>query len=114
MNFLLINFYLVFFPLDLIENGLSASNFAVLGSCNLILLGIFIAVLLRFDNRLMRGTNFYFNVTTAAFALGLVASMLVEHSYHQAQSALLYLAPICLGTPLFMAVCRGDVKAMFR
>ena len=67
------------------ENGLSANNFAVLGSFNLFLLGIFMAVLLRFDNRLMKGTNFYFNVTTAAFALGLVASMLVEHSYHEAQ-----------------------------
>ncbi|PSN50953.1 Minor histocompatibility antigen H13 [Blattella germanica] len=39
------------FPQDLLEQGLSASNFAMLGLGDIVIPGIFIALLLRFDNR---------------------------------------------------------------
>ena len=39
------------FPQDLIENGLGASNFAMLGLGDIVIPGIFIALLLRFDKR---------------------------------------------------------------
>jgi minor histocompatibility antigen H13 len=36
------------------------------------------------------------------------------HLYKHAQPALLYLVPACLGTPLFFALVRGDIKSMFQ
>jgi minor histocompatibility antigen H13 len=41
----------VVFPQDLLEKGLDASNFAMLGLGDIVIPGIFIALLLRFDNR---------------------------------------------------------------
>jgi len=42
----------VIFPQDLLENGiLAASNFAMLGLGDIVIPGIFIAFLLRFDHR---------------------------------------------------------------
>lgn len=106
--------FLVVFPQDLLEKGLDASNFAMLGLGDIVIPGIFIALLLRFDNSLKRKSNFYFNVTFAAYFLGLMATILVMHLYRHAQPALLYLVPACLGTPLFLALVRGDIKAMFK
>ena len=39
------------FPQDLLEKGLDANNFAMLGLGDIVIPGIFIALLLRFDNR---------------------------------------------------------------
>ena len=63
---------------------------------------------------LKRKSNFYFNATFAAYFMGLMATILVMHLYRHAQPALLYLVPACLGTPLFLALVRGDIKAMFK
>ena len=41
----------VVFPQDLLEKGLGASNFAMLGLGDIVIPGIFIALLLRFDVR---------------------------------------------------------------
>lgn len=46
--------------------------------------------------------------------MGLVATILVMHLYRHAQPALLYLVPACLGTPLFLALLRGDIKTLFK
>lgn len=43
--------HLVVFPQDLLEKGLAADNFAMLGLGDIVLPGIFIALLLRFDNQ---------------------------------------------------------------
>ena len=40
------------FPQDLLERGLAANNFAMLGLGDIVIPGIFIALLLRFDVRL--------------------------------------------------------------
>ena len=48
---------------DLLENGLNATNFAMLGLGDIVIPGIFIALLLRYDNSLKRGSNFYFYAT---------------------------------------------------
>ena len=39
------------FPQDLLEKGLEANNFAMLGLGDIVIPGIFIALLLRFDVR---------------------------------------------------------------
>ena len=65
-----------------------------------------------FDGSLNRGTNFYFNGTFAAYIFGIATSFLMNHLYGFYFPALLYCA--CLGTPLFLALVRGDIRAMFR
>uniref|UniRef100_A0A8D8CL00 Minor histocompatibility antigen H13 n=1 Tax=Culex pipiens TaxID=7175 RepID=A0A8D8CL00_CULPI len=101
------------FPQDIITNGLSASNFAVLGLGDIVIPGIFIALLLRFDNSLKRKSNFYFYATFTAYFFGLLATIFVMHVFKHAQPALLYLVPACLGTPLLLALLKGDIKKLF-
>jgi minor histocompatibility antigen H13 len=49
-----------------------------------------------------------------AYFMGLVATIFVMHVFKHAQPALLYLVPACLGTPLLLALLKGDIKAMFQ
>ena len=46
----------VVFPQDILEKGLAANNFAMLGLGDIVIPGIFIALLLRFDIRSVHGT----------------------------------------------------------
>ncbi|KAL0099890.1 hypothetical protein PUN28_019965 [Cardiocondyla obscurior] len=101
------------FPQDLLEKGLNAGNFAMLGLGDIVLPGIFIALLLRFDNSLSRKTNVYFYSTFFAYFMGLLATMMIMHLFNHAQPALLYLVPACIGTPLLLALVKGDIKALF-
>merc|ERR1712096_485766 len=45
------------FPQDILENGLNASNFAMLGLGDIVIPGIFIALLLRYDVSLSRSSH---------------------------------------------------------
>lgn len=101
------------FPQDILTNGLNASNFAMLGLGDIVIPGIFIALLLRFDCSLKRKGQLYFYVTFAAYFLGLMATIFVMHVFKHAQPALLYLVPACLGAPLLLALVRGDIKTLF-
>ncbi|CAH2268292.1 minor histocompatibility antigen H13 [Pararge aegeria] len=101
------------FPQDLLVNGLNASNFAMLGLGDIVVPGLFIALLLRFDKSLKRGSEFYFRATFTAYILGLLATILVMHVFKHAQPALLYLVPACLATPLTLALLKGDINALF-
>lgn len=101
------------FPQDLLENGLAAQNMAMLGLGDIVIPGIFVALLLRYDQSLKRNSNFYFYTTFIAYILGLCGTIVVMHVFKHAQPALLYLVPACLGAPLFMALIRGDLKSMF-
>lgn len=104
----------IVFPQDLLENGLSANNFAMLGLGDIVIPGIFIALLLRFDVSLKRGSSVYFYVTFLAYFAGLMTTIFIMHVYKHAQPALLYLVPACLGTPLLAALVRGDITTMFK
>jgi len=101
------------FPQDLLENGLGATNMAMLGLGDIVIPGIFIALLLRYDQSLKRGSNFYFWTCYLAYIGGLLATIGIMHFYKHAQPALLYLVPACLGAPTFVALLRGDIKSMF-
>lgn len=63
---------------------------------------------------LKRNSNTYFYVSFMAYFMGLVATIFVMHVFKHAQPALLYLVPACLGTPLLLALLKGDIKAMFQ
>ena len=92
------------FPQDLIERGFFAENMAMLGLGDIVIPGIFIALLLRYDKSLKRNSNFYFNVTFIAYILGLLTTIGVMHVFKHAQPALLYLVPACLGKNDFYVV----------
>lgn len=100
------------FPQDILVNGLNAQNFAMLGLGDIVIPGIFIALLLRFDQSLKRKSNSYFNATFLAYFLGLLTTIFVMHVFKHAQPALLYLVPACLTAPFLLALIKGDVKTM--
>lgn len=100
------------FPQDLLTNGLGATNFAMLGLGDIVIPGIFIALLLRFDCSTKRKSNLYFYSTFVAYFLGLMATIFVMHVYKHAQPALLYLVPACITTPILLAIVRGELKAL--
>ncbi|XP_050301647.1 minor histocompatibility antigen H13 [Anthonomus grandis grandis] len=102
------------FPQDLLTNGLAANNFAMLGLGDIVIPGIFIALLLRFDHSLKRKTKTYFHATVVAYFMGLMATIFVMHVFKHAQPALLYLVPACLGTPMALALVKGDLTALFK
>ncbi|XP_065200957.1 minor histocompatibility antigen H13 [Planococcus citri] len=102
------------FPQDFLENGISASNFAMLGLGDIVVPGIFIALLLRFDHSLNRKRNTYFNASFFAYVLGLSVTIFVMHMFKHAQPALLYLVPACLGIPTLIALINGDISALFK
>ncbi|XP_074642126.1 signal peptide peptidase-like [Tubulanus polymorphus] len=101
------------FPQDILEKGLGASNFAMLGLGDIVIPGIFIALLLRFDVSLKRNSRTYFYAGYIAYILGLLFTILVMHVFKHAQPALLYLVPACTGLPILVAAVKGDLKLMF-
>lgn len=101
------------FPQDLLTNGFNASNFAMLGLGDIVIPGIFIALLLRFDYSLKRKSRTYFYTSYVAYFLGLMTTIGIMHVFRHAQPALLYLVPACAGAPMLIALIKGDVKTLF-
>jgi len=102
------------FPQDLLVNGLAANNFAMLGLGDIVIPGIFIALLLRFDVSLNVNRRTYFYSGFTAYILGLLTTIGVMHCFKHAQPALLYLVPACIGIPLLVACINGEVSQMFK
>lgn len=100
------------FPQDILENWLNSNNFAMLGLGDVVIPGIFIALLLRFDESLKRGQKLYFYSSFFAYFLGLVFTIFIMSYFKHAQPALLYLVPACIGIPGLLAFIKGDVKAL--
>ncbi|XP_036389940.1 minor histocompatibility antigen H13-like isoform X1 [Megalops cyprinoides] len=101
------------FPQDLLEKGLEASNFAMLGLGDIVIPGIFIALLLRFDVSLKKNTRTYFYTSFLAYIFGLGLTIFVMHTFKHAQPALLYLVPACIGFPVVVALFKGELTEMF-
>lgn len=101
------------FPQDFLERGVFGTNFAMLGLGDIVIPGIFIALLLRFDKSLNRSSNSYFNAAFLAYIIGLVTTIVVMSVFKHAQPALLYLVPACISFPVLLALVKGDFKAMF-
>lgn len=77
--------------------------------------GIFVALLCRYDARQHPDRHrLYFIVSFVAYIIGLVATIVVMHSFKAAQPALLYLVPACLGLPLTTALLKGEISDMWK
>jgi minor histocompatibility antigen H13 len=100
------------FPQDILVNGVNATNFAMLGLGDIVIPGIFIALLLRFDYSLKRKSHSYFNITFFAYLMGLLTTIFIMHVFKHAQPALLYLVPACMAAPFMLALCKGDIKTL--
>ncbi|XP_035667535.1 minor histocompatibility antigen H13-like isoform X1 [Branchiostoma floridae] len=100
------------FPQDILEKGLEANNFAMLGLGDIVIPGIFIALLLRFDVSLKKDSKLYFYCSFIAYFVGLLVTIFIMHVFKHAQPALLYLVPACVGAPLFVALVKGELVQM--
>ncbi|VDL86185.1 unnamed protein product, partial [Nippostrongylus brasiliensis] len=109
------------FPQDILRHGFKDANkYSMLGLGDIVIPGIFIALLRRFDLRVgdkdgkkSRGGRYFFSITVVAYAIGLLITMLVMHHFKAAQPALLYLVPCCLFIPLLVALCTGEAKELW-
>ena len=112
---------LLMFPQDLIVHGWrDASKHGMLGLGDIVIPGIFIALLHRFDNHITeenkkteKKKRYYFIATIFAYMIGLFLTIGVMHFFKAAQPALLYLVPSCLLTPLFLALIRGEFSLLW-
>jgi minor histocompatibility antigen H13 len=97
-------------------------QFSLLGLGDIVVPGLFIALLLRFDAvRAKVNTKHaehekfhkpYFYVNLLSYTLGLVCTVGVMYFFNAAQPALLYLVPACLGGSLIVGVARGEMTAL--
>jgi len=108
------------FPRDIFA---AESTFNMLGLGDIVIPGIFIAMMLRFDHknaiakRKHAGGSYpkpYFYSCFVAYLLGLFSTMAVMHVFKAAQPALLYLVPACLGSSLVTAFVRGEIGRLLR
>jgi len=100
------------FPQDLFVNGLGGTNMAMLGLGDIVIPGIYIAMLLRMDNSFKNGSKSYFYSGIFAYCVGLALTMAVMHVFNAAQPALLYLVPCCIGIPFLLALAKGELQPM--
>lgn len=85
---------------------------SMLGLGDIVIPGIFVALMLRFDSKKGLASQPYFTANFAAYVLGLCLTVGVMHFFDAAQPALLYLVPACIGAALLTALARGEVKEL--
>jgi len=103
------------FPKSLFATEL---QFSMLGLGDIVIPGIFIALLLRFDAKNSRRAKnvfkkTYFKTTFIAYILGLATTIFVMHTFQAAQPALLYLVPFCIGASIITALVNSQISLLF-
>jgi len=91
---------------------------SMLGLGDIVIPGIFIALLLRFDEHLKVVNKkdvgrVYFWTCLFAYFVGLTVTVLVMYHFEAAQPALLYLVPACLGSSTLTALVRGEFNLLW-
>jgi minor histocompatibility antigen H13 len=95
-------------------------HFSMLGLGDIVIPGIFIALMLRFDALRARKQKAqkksfpkpYFTFTYTGYILGMLSTIGVMHFFQAAQPALLYLVPFCIGSSLVAALLLGEVRQL--
>mmetsp|Transcript_36932 Transcript_36932/g.92793 ORF Transcript_36932/g.92793 Transcript_36932/m.92793 type:complete len:399 (-) Transcript_36932:484-1680(-) len=95
-------------------------QFSMLGLGDIVIPGLFIALLLRWDvNRqkaagkhVSESCKVYFYAQFIAYILGLVTTVVFMTWYKTAQPALLYLVPAALGSSLVTALFKGEINEL--
>jgi len=111
--------------LEAASSGVAPTDFNMIGLGDIVIPGVFVALMLRFDmyNYFKTHTikeipfsfsnNKYFIITFIGYALGIFATLAVMVIFKAAQPALLYLVPGCLFTSMGMALARGKMKELW-
>ncbi|GJQ09310.1 hypothetical protein GpartN1_g1101.t1 [Galdieria partita] len=98
----------------------NAEEYSMLGLGDIVIPGLFVAMILRFDWRSLRNQNEedtktpYFTAVVFAYMLGLVLTFLAVEVFNAAQPALLYLVPCCLGSVTFLSLIRTEFKQLMK
>jgi len=96
-----------------------ATGFSLLGLGDIVIPGIFVALMLRFDYYLYKKyktgvfAKTYFYMTFAFYVIGLVLTIVVLHIFRAGQPALLYIVPCVLGASFVTALVKGQVGELF-
>ena len=85
---------------------------SMLGLGDIVIPGIFVALMLRFDAKQGLPGTPYFLSNMVAYTLGLATTVGIMHFFDAAQPALLYLVPACIGSSALTAVVRGEFKTL--
>lgn len=93
-------------------DGVLLNRPSMLGLGDIVVPGIFVALMLRFDLTQKSETPRYFHACLLGYFLGLATTVFVMFYFGAAQPALLYLSPACLGASLLLAVSRGEVNKL--
>jgi len=93
-------------------------SFSMLGLGDIVIPGVFIALLLRYDAHRAkpRRKGFkvpYFRTTFFGYAVGLITTIFIMHTFQAAQPALLYLVPACIGFSSVQAILLGDLRGLY-
>lgn len=89
------------------------AQFSMLGLGDIVIPGIFVALLLRYDAVRHFKQARYFHSAFAGYTAGLVATIVVMNVFQAAQPALLYIVPGVLGFVFIHAAMRGEVRELF-
>jgi len=92
--------------------GVKPLPLSMLGLGDIVIPGIFVALMLRFDAKQGLHHMPYFYSNMAGYVLGLATTVAVMHFFDAAQPALLYLVPACVGASMLMAGARGEFKTL--
>lgn len=108
-----------------ITTGVSPTDFNMIGLGDIVIPGVFVALMLRYDmNNFFKNNkktemefsvanNKYFLATMFGYFLGIVFTLGIMAFFKAAQPALLYLVPGCLGSSMLMAFVNGKLKDLW-
>jgi minor histocompatibility antigen H13 len=88
-------------------------TFSMLGLGDIVIPGIYLALLLRMDHKRGFEKSGYFKFVLGSYVLGLLTTLVVMHVFQHAQPALLYLVPAILGSTFLLAARKGELKFIF-
>ena len=102
------------FPRDSLE---AAFNFSLLGMGDILIPGLLVGLLLRFDTKKKsdgkEDEQSYFNSSLAAYGMGLVASFLASYLTGEGQPALLYLVPLTVGSAVLVGLRKQELRDLW-
>lgn len=101
------------FPKQLVQAGV-ALEFSMLGLGDIVIPGIFVAIILRYDLRHHRyGYPRLFHSCFIGYIIGIALTIVVMNVFEAAQPALLYIVPSVLGSTFLHAFVYGEAKELF-
>mmetsp|Transcript_18937 Transcript_18937/g.53063 ORF Transcript_18937/g.53063 Transcript_18937/m.53063 type:complete len:355 (-) Transcript_18937:316-1380(-) len=92
-----------------VVDELGKRPYAMLGLGDIVIPGIFVALMLRMDVSTGFRSN-YFQSAFGGYVLGLGSTIVIMNVFNAAQPALLYIVPAVLGCVFLHAAVRGEVK----